>query len=269
MTAVSVDLGSGTSVSTSASIGVDPHSNWQQESGFPTFTSTNLEDDTTAATTLDLEFSSSGSGNLTTNATGSGDLYDMFTRGVRVPQTSSASLIFSEIPYSSYDLYLYIAETDTASGDLYEFSDGTTTYYFESQGTDNFNSGTLARVSSTSSISPSTSGNYVLFEGLSSASVTITATSPDSNEMAMVGLQVVEASSGNTNVSTSSQSLAFSENPASIFLDRNVGALTESLSLSLYSSTISTGGPVITDVNTTESWGDGDTGLIITGSGFV
>jgi len=29
------------------------------------------------------------------------------------------------------------------------------------------------------------------------------------------------------------------------------------------------GGVIITDVNTTESWTDGDTGLIITGSGFV
>lgn len=34
--------------------------------------------------------------------------------------------------------------------------------------------------------------------------------------------------------------------------------------------TISAGGPVeITDVNTTETWNDGDTGLVITGTGFV
>ena len=44
----------------------------------------------------------------------------------------------------------------------------------------------------------------------------------------------------------------------------------ESYSWALYHIAQSSGsGPVITDVNTTESWTDGDTGLVITGTGFV
>jgi hypothetical protein len=37
----------------------------------------------------------------------------------------------------------------------------------------------------------------------------------------------------------------------------------------IFDATVSVGGVVITDVNTTESWTDGDTNLVITGTGFV
>lgn len=206
MTAVSVDLGSGTTVGTTPSIGVEPHDNWQQEFGFPNFTSTNLEDDSETATTLDLELATAA-GNITTRATGSGDLFNMFTRaaGCRI-ELENTQLIITQIPYSTYNVYLYFCESSSStSGPLYEFTDGTTSYYYETQGSDNFDSGTLTRVTSESSGTPDTTGNYILFEGLSSASVTITGNgdSGNANDIGFVGLQIVESTVASASITAS------------------------------------------------------------------
>jgi len=219
MTAVSVDLGSGTTVGTSASIGVDPHVNWQQEFGFPNFTSTNLEDDSTAATTLDLELAGAA-GNLDTRASGSGDLFNMFTRGAgcRIELEDTVFQI-DQIPYTTYNVYLYFCESSSStSGPVYEITDGTTAYYYETQGSDNFDSGTLTRVTSESSGTPDATGNYILFEGLSSSSLTITCNgdSGNANDLAFVGLQIVEDAGGGAISISGSQDEAGDTESASV-----------------------------------------------------
>lgn len=201
MTAVSVDLGTGTTIGTTANEGVEPHVNWTQQTGFPNFTATNLEDDTTTATTVDLQLSNAKANN-STRASGSGDLFNMFTRGVNVDGPSaSTDLIWGQITdeYTTYNLYVYFCELTTSTGGNISFTDGTTTYYYENQAADNFNSGTLTRVTSTSSGTPSTTGNYVLFEGLTAAAPTIEVMSDtDAVQIGLVGCQVVESTAGSS-----------------------------------------------------------------------
>jgi len=194
--AVSGDLGSGTAVSPTATIGVEPYTNWLQYSGFPNTSQTNLEDQTGSATTLDL-VTAAMRGNKTTRAVGSGDLFDMFTRGVATDDASGSTIDFSEIPYSEYDIIIYFAEdVGNASGETFSVSDGTTTYYYENQGSDNFNSGTLTQVTSTSAGTPDTTGNYVRFSGLTAAAVTITCLCSDDRATDAVGFQVIEVTGG-------------------------------------------------------------------------
>lgn len=194
--AVSVDLGSGTTVGTTASIGVEPYINWQQKSGFPDFTATNLEDQASVVTTLDLQ--GDFTGNQSTRATGSGDLFNMFTRAAGIGAAASAStLAITENPYATYDVIVYFCEVSTSvATETISFSDGTTTYYYECQGSDNFNGGTLTRVTSTSAGSPDTTGNYVRFEGLTSASTTITMIESVANHAGACGMQIIEVTGG-------------------------------------------------------------------------
>jgi hypothetical protein len=196
MAVVSGDLGNSTTVGITATIGVVPVANWIQYSGFPNTSDTNLEDDSVSATTMDL-VTAAMSGNATTRATGSGDLFNMFTRGVTISNTPGSTIDLSQIPYTTYDVYIYFCEgTGSVSGETFSVSDGTTTYYYENQGSDNFNSGTLAAVTSTSVGSPDTAGNYVKFTGLTAAAITITCVCSATATDAVVGFQVVEDAGG-------------------------------------------------------------------------
>ena len=195
--AIGVDLGSGQAVSVLASIGVEPYVGWTQKSGFPNVSATNLDDHTGTATTCDL-VTATMRGNRTTRAVDdSSALFDMFARGVAVDDTAGSTIDLSEIPYSEYDVIVYFAEdTGNSSGDSFSVTDGTTTYYYENQGTDNFDSGTLTQVTSTSSGSPDTTGNYVRFSGLTATAVTITGVCGADSATDFVGFQVIEVTGG-------------------------------------------------------------------------
>lgn len=195
---ISIDLGTGTTVGIVPSIGVEPYANWVQKTGTPDFTATNLEDQDAAATTCDL--TADFTGNVITRASGSGDLFNMFTRGAGIGVTASIStMAFTDIPYSTYDIILYFCETSTSvAGGDFSFTDGTTKYYYDAQAADNYNGGTLTRVTSTSSGSPSTTGNYVRWESITGASKTITmeAILGASNRMGACGIQIIEVLGG-------------------------------------------------------------------------
>ena len=194
--AVSMDLGTGTTVGTTASIGVEPYANWVQTTGFPNFSRTNMADQTTTATTLDLT-AAALAGNVSSRAAGSGDLFNMYTRGVAGTGGAGSTFAFSDNPYAEYDVILYFGEqAANSAGNLQSFSDGTTTYYYDTQGADNFNSGTFTQVTSTSSGSPDTAGNYVRFSGLTAAAVTVTVVSILGGDIALVGMQVIEVTGG-------------------------------------------------------------------------
>jgi hypothetical protein len=196
MAVVSGDVGNSTTVGLLAFIGVVLRRWWAQYSGFPNTSDTNLIDDTGVATTLDL-VTALMSGNTTTRATGSGDLFNMYTRGITISNTPGSTIDFSQIPYTTYDVYIYFCEgTASVSGETFSVSDGTTTYYYQNQGSDNFNGGTLAAVTSTSAGSPSTTGNYIKFTGLTAAAITITCVCSATATDAVVGFQVVEDAGG-------------------------------------------------------------------------
>lgn len=60
-----------------------------------------------------------------------------------------------------------------------------------------------------------------------------------------------------------------SETTINFDVDGTTGDSPSDTSYAVHMSFLEGGGPNITDVNTTESWTDGDTGLVITGTGFV
>lgn len=192
--ACSIDVGTGTTVGTVASIGVESYANWQQFTGFPNWTATNIEDQTGSATTTDLVLAT-GFGNRDTRAVGSGDLFNMFTRAVGV-STSTTTLAYAQIPYTTYDIIVYVCEeASSPSGALLTVTDGTTSYYYESQAADNFNGGTFGQITSTDSGTPDTTGNYVRFSSITGASKTISLTNSVAS-MTVVGIQLIEVTAG-------------------------------------------------------------------------
>ena len=222
MAGISGSLGSGTSPGTVAVIGVVPLAEWDQYAGFPNTSDTNLVDSTGSATTMDL-VTALMSGNSTTRASGSGDLFNMFTRGVDIDSSPGSTIDFSQIPYSTYDVYIYFCEdTTSVAAQTFSVTDGTTTYYYENQGADNFNSGTLAAVTSTSVGSPDTTGNYVKFTGLTAAAVTITCISSTNSAVDVVGFQVVEDAGGAIEVTPDSALTTSLSSDPSISITANV-----------------------------------------------
>lgn len=194
--AVSVDLGSGTTVGTSATIGPlgGGRAYWQQASGSPNFADTNLADNSGAATTLDLTLTDASGNNNTRAVDDGGSEFDMFTRGFGSAGTGTpATLTIAEIPYTNYDIVVCIEEhSSSGSGKTLAISDGATTFYAITQETARWN-GSWAPITSESSGSPDTAGNYAVFENLSGASQVLTFT-PDTSGSGFVitGLQIIE-----------------------------------------------------------------------------
>jgi hypothetical protein len=196
--AVSADLGSGDAVGTIPSIGIGPHANWVQYSGFPSWSATNMEDQSGNATTMDCVFANGlRSGNITTSAIGPGDTFEMFRRGVRADTETDSTFSITQIPYSKYDVVFYIENAEGSSSSVGDhdtiISDGTTTYYVASDGSPKF-TGTLEQITNQTPLSHDGRGNYIVFSGLTSASVTITSRISGTVvfNCSFVGFQVIE-----------------------------------------------------------------------------
>ena len=100
----------------------------------------------------------------------------------------------SQIPYAKYDVIAYFDEYESSVAALdFSISDGTTTYYTRTTQAARF-TGTHVRVTSTDSGSPQTTGDYVQFEGLTAASVTITIDNLTSvaRHLVPTGIQLIE-----------------------------------------------------------------------------
>jgi hypothetical protein len=191
--AVSIDLGSGATVGTVATIGAidGGRAGWRQHSGAPDFTATNILDNTGAATTLDLtaDFSANSTARDTDDTTAT---WDMFNRGGGVLSGSGTTLAFSQIPYAKYDVVLYFSSVFVSA--TMNVSDGTTTYYTLGNDAGNWtgNSSTFARAEALTGGAADDNGNYMHWEGLTSASLTLTAISSTSSAMALCGVQIIE-----------------------------------------------------------------------------
>lgn len=205
--AVSIDLGAGSAVSGAATIGAVPRSGWQHKFGFPFWTASNIVDDTGAATTLDAQLAVSNGGNADgRSADDSSDTWDMFRRGVGVTTNASTSpqLLLRQIPYAEFDIFCYFDDkASSASGDLIRITDGTTSYYIETAGAGRF-SGSLVQATSTSSGAPDSTGNYVVFSGLTSADVDISFEDVGGGTVNIVwsGIQIVEVTGGGSTDAT-------------------------------------------------------------------
>jgi hypothetical protein len=200
---INIEIGGGTSLGTSDVAGIEASAGWQKKSGFPNFTNStlNLSDGSSSGATI----TGVGSGNITTfGASTSDNNYTMFNSGLGIEgiDNGGTSLAISglgtDFTTSGYDVYVYFGSAlNFATNDPYtlSFSDGSTTYYAEVEEDVATYTGTFSRAASTVSGSPTTSSNYVLFEGLSSANFTITAGNIDNvttdSSGAITGMQIV------------------------------------------------------------------------------
>jgi len=142
-------------IGASDNAGVVLVNNWNNS--WPSNPTVDLNDNSGAATTLDLSY---GSFN-TWSIQGSG------------PSLDSDYVSLTQIPYAQYDIYVYFS-SDAADRPGY-VTDGTTSYFFNTLGASSIASGNALLIQT-----PETSNanhpfaNYAVFSGLSGATQTIT-----------------------------------------------------------------------------------------------
>jgi hypothetical protein len=196
---VSWNLDHNGGVSGSNVAGLVPVSNWNNS--WPSNPTTDLIDDSGAATTLDIAIASFNTWSVTGSHPGQ-DVETTYNKellngylnagpaGWNPPITYS-QVAMSEIPYSSYDIIVYFS-SDVA-GREGVVTDGSTTYSFSTVGPASV-SGANAFFAPTTdtSLSYQTAANYAVFSGLSGASQTIKVQMLENDGWAgIAGFQVV------------------------------------------------------------------------------
>lgn len=179
--------------------GVVPVANWNNS--WPANPTTNLVDDTGAATTVDIAYQSFNTWSVTGSHPGvDGDgtynrelLNGYLNSGPAGwnPPITHSSVAISQIDYALYDIIVYFS-ADVA-GREGSVTDGATTYYFNTVGVASVSgsSAILAGTVDTAGLY-TTSANYAVFSGLSGASQTITVQMRDNDEWGgIAGFQLV------------------------------------------------------------------------------
>lgn len=187
-------------VSGSAEAGVVLAANWNNS--WPSNPTVDLIDETGAATTLDLSYSSFNQWSIQGSDPGlDGDgssnkrlLNGYLNSGPAEwsPSTITSSISLTQIPYESYNVIVYFsADAPNRAGQV---TDGATTYYFSSLGADSIadSNAVLTQTLSTSD-SDHAAGNHAIFTGLSGASQTITVQMRDNDQWGgIAGFQIVQ-----------------------------------------------------------------------------
>ena len=167
------------------------------------FTAPDLQDNSGGTTTLDVTFATNDTWQVNFQSDpgvdGDGTHNKRLLNGyLNNGGGGTTSLSFAEIPYASYDLYVYFS-SDTANREG-SITDGSTTYYFSTVGASSIAGANAAFTLGTATV-PTDPGdgdagdgddplaNYVVFSGLSGSSQTIT--SDILNYGGIAGFQVV------------------------------------------------------------------------------
>lgn len=206
-TVISVDLGTSSPLTSADTAGVVPVDNWTNPGGTPTFTNVSTTFDDGSASPATVSFAAQASSNATTPiaVNGTDANTDMFHRGKRIAANAvngvDVVLSFDNLPTTGlwaggYDVYLYLTPTSaTTDAEPISVTDGSTTFHLDLSAANTVNySGSFTQVTSTSSLSPDTAGNYVVFEGLTGSSASFNFGQPAvalPNNMAITGVQVV------------------------------------------------------------------------------
>ncbi|MEO5913241.1 MAG: PEP-CTERM sorting domain-containing protein [Luteolibacter sp.] len=196
---VSWNLDYNGTLSSSSVAGVVPAANWSNS--WPSNPTVNLVDDSGAATTLDLSYTSFNNWRIQDSDPGQdGDgsnnkrlLNGYLSAGPAGwgPTPTFSNVVLSQIPYANYQIIVYFS-SDGANREG-QVTDGTSNYYFQTLGASSIagSNATLAQTTSTSN-SNYASANYAIFDGLSGTSQTITVQMRDNDEWGgIAGFQVV------------------------------------------------------------------------------
>ena len=186
-------------VSGSNVAGVVPVANWNNS--WPSNPTTDLIDDSGAATTVDIAYTSFNDWNIIGSHPGA-DLAGTYNKELLNgylnagpagwgPPITSSQVSFSQIPYAQYDLIVYFS-ADVA-GREGTVTDGTTTYSFNTVGPASVG-GVNALLLQTLDTGGTytTAANYAIFSNLSSASLSVTVQMRDNDEWGgIAGVQLV------------------------------------------------------------------------------
>lgn len=182
--------------------GVEPVSNWNNS--WPSNPTTDLVDNTGAATTLDLAYTSFGQWtvNEPSPANPGMDADGTFNRNLLNgylnsgnaawgPSITHSRISFTQIPYAQYSVIVYFSSD--AAGREGDVTDGTSTYSFNTVGIASV-SGVNALLAQTTDTGGTygTTANYAIFAGLSGAAQTFTVQMRDNDEWGgIAGIQLV------------------------------------------------------------------------------
>lgn len=181
--------------------GVIPAANWNNS--WPSDPTVNLMDDAGDATSLDISYTSYNTWtvNEPTPANPGQDADSSYNRELLNgylnagnatwnPNPTYSQVVISQIPYANYDIIVYFSSD--AAGREGEVTNGATTYSFNTVGQTSV-SGANALLLETTDTSGSftTTANYAVFSGLTSATQTITVQMRDDDEWGgIAGFQV-------------------------------------------------------------------------------
>jgi len=202
-----VNAGGGTGIPVpNTQAGVVPAFNWNDSwsENYSTYaygtpvTVNNLFDNTGAATATSLSYNSYNgyhiqSGNPSQDADGTynRDMLNGFLNAGPAtwsPPVTQNTISLTSIPYSLYDVYVYVSD-DTA-GRAALVSNGTLTYDLSTMGSAAISGASASFIQSSDTSGANPTADYVVFTGLSGSSQTITVSPGDTdpNDAAWVGL---------------------------------------------------------------------------------
>jgi alpha-galactosidase len=172
-------------VSSTSVAGVEPVTNWNNS--YPSNPTKNLADNRGATTTVDIAYSSSSTWSIQSSHPGADangrynrELLNGYLNSGSTTSPTNSSVTISQIPFSSYDIYVYFS-SDVADRNG-TVTDGTTTFSFKTIGPASIGSTPVLTQTTVASGNPS--ANYALFSGLAGTSKTITCSIPSSGGIA-------------------------------------------------------------------------------------
>lgn len=184
-------VGAGANVSGTA--GVSPAANWNNLNG-ANGSQSNLIDDSGAATVADIMWTATGSwtsGNPET--TEDSNLMEGY---LAVNSSTYYPITFTNVPYSSYDVYVYFGNNGTGALGKVRLNGAGTEYFYSVAGVNpNFTGFDL--VTSTNSGAPE-AGNYVLFSGINVNTSTLVveqAMNGGAADSGVMGIQILNTGS--------------------------------------------------------------------------
>lgn len=187
---VNYDGNTGTQLTSTDVAGVEQVGNWNNSTDG---SFTDAVNDSGTITTAD--FSATNTGEWRSTGSPFADPDNQMMEGVLYGNESGWTISGAQIPFASYDLYVYLASD--AAGRDYKISDGTTTYWYDAMTppTGSEVTYTIATTLTDPTTNNAAAANYVLFTGLS-GDFTITLSGhpdgPDSSTNPTVsGLQLV------------------------------------------------------------------------------
>ena len=156
----------------------------------------NLIDDTGNATAMDIHFSGTGQWHLNPNGVGAPQDLDgthnkrLLKGYVDMVGGQPVTVNLAEIPYPKYDIYIYLS-ADTAGREGH-VTDGTSTFYFQTYGSDAISgdNAVFTQATETSDLTPNAAATYARFTNLTGTSQSLSVFAEGNGGIA--GIQVVE-----------------------------------------------------------------------------